>query len=686
MHITHRQLVIGPHSLVSTADDLGEAPYVIAGPRMYVIGRASGRIGGIGDEHLVGEMGGVWAHPLKVAEGFAVDVCDSHGVSIPVRDALFEEHLSDVVWRWSLHDLTVERRDAVVDAPSPTCWSSITLRNQGTETHAGELHLRVVLKFVPAWMSGMRSGGGSYSVEDGWLLGRDRAAPEQWGVACGTTSAPDSYRLIERDGGCDATLVYRWSLAGGDQHSWHFALVAETQHGADAAQRSCQTVLANGSEAIEQQLKAYAAHHLAVQTPDADLNRDTDLAQANLRLLDANYPDLGAYFLAGLPEYPQLFGCDTAYSVPGALAAGYATTMHSALEQLASYAERACGRVPHELTTNGRIFHPGNIQETPQFVIACWDYLRWTGDMAFARKVYPLCCEGMDGLLLSACWPEGLYPVGDGMVERLGMGSRKLDSACYHYAALHALAALSSAMDEHADAERYAQRAARLKERFAVDWWLEDEGLYADSLHSDNTPQLDGHWTIALPLQLGLTDSERATRMFERIEREWVNQWGLVHTRERDERVWTLPTGLLALADFAHGRAKQGLKLLHAIGLTARTGTLGTFKELIPEGICFVQLWSAALYLQIIVEGLAGVQPLAHLHQLHLAPCMPEEWDGITLHGLHVGDHMLNMRISSSSLHIEHLAGTQPLLIRFRGEECALAAGETRMLGAIPPR
>ena len=43
-----------------------------------------------------------------------------------------------------------------------------------------------------------------------------------------------------------------------------------------------------------------------------------------------------------------------------------------------------------------------------------------------------------------------------------------------------------------------------------------------------------------------------------RAEGGWLNEWGMVHTREREERVWTLPTGLLALAAFQHGRQPPG--------------------------------------------------------------------------------------------------------------------------------
>jgi hypothetical protein len=149
----------------------------------------------------------------------------------------------------------------------------------------------------------------------------------------------------------------------------------------------------------------------------------------------------------------------------------------------------------------------------------------------------------------------------------------------------------------------------------------------------------------------------------------------LVHTRLKEELVWTLPTGLLALTYFANGRAEAGLKLTQNIAKTAQYGTLGTFKELIPEGLCFVQLWSAALYIQAIVEGMLGIQPNAPQHTLHIAPCVPADLHPITLRGLLVGAHMLDITISATSVHVLHKEGPQSLRIVHRDTAIDLPAG-----------
>jgi glycogen debranching enzyme len=339
--------------------------------------------------------------------------------------------------------------------------------------------------------------------------------------------------------------------------------------------------------------------------------------------------------------------------------------MKSTLLALADYADRACGRIPHEVTTNGRVFNPGNTQETPQFAIACWDYFRWTGDVAFLRRVYPICREGVMDYVPSV-WGAGKYPTGDAMVERHGMGAYKLDSICYLMDALEKLCEMAHALDMPDDIAEYTKRLDDFKERFERDWWIEGEDLYADSLNNDLSQKSDGHWTVIVPLQLGQASPDRARRSFARIKRDWINEWGLVHTRGDDERVWTLPTGLAALAAFRYGEPELGVQLLQNIALTAGYGMLGAFKELIPIGLCFVQLWSAGLYVQGLLEGALGLEPRAHQHQLSIAPNLPSSWPEVRLSQIVVGTHTLSLQVSSSALEVRQVEGTAPLTIRFR--------------------
>ena len=58
----------------SATDRLDDRRYVVTGPRAYVVGTQAGRYPAMGF-HTRGEMGGVWAPPLKLLDGlwFAID-------------------------------------------------------------------------------------------------------------------------------------------------------------------------------------------------------------------------------------------------------------------------------------------------------------------------------------------------------------------------------------------------------------------------------------------------------------------------------------------------------------------------------------------------------------------------------------------------------------------------------------
>jgi hypothetical protein len=688
MLISQRTLRFGPHTLLAADAGRDVVPYFLAGRKMYSVGMTTGDLQPIGAEHLVGEMGGLWAHPIKVADGLTLLITEPDGTKPMAHSIELIELLSHVEWRYRLGGMEVKRRDFIVEEHA-AYFSTLTLRNAGARPRSGQLHLHVWLKFLGNWFGGMATGGGEYWLDDTVLLGYDRLWQGRWGVACGTTVAPERCLIEPRSVGRLVMLTYPFTINPGRSQTWEFLLTADHERGHDGARHLFSQLAGHGEKLLTEKVEHY--HHkvfggAALETPDRAVNCSFALAKANLLLLTADYgPVLPPYFLAGVPEYPQLFGCDTEYTIPGATASGFADISKSALLALADYGTRACGRIPHEITTNGRVFHPGNTQETPQFAAACWDYFAWTGDIVFLRRVYPLCKEGIDEYM-PAIWGGGgnLYPIGDGVVERPSMGARKLDSTCYLFQALRALCDMAEALELPEEARRYAARADELARRFEIDWWIEEEGMYADSLHTDGRPQFDGHWTVVLPLQLGMAGEDRARRALERIEHEWVNRWGLMHTRGREESVWTLPTGLLALTAFRYGLPSSGIRLLQNIADTASYGTLGAFKELIPIGLCFVQLWSAGLYIQGIMEGLLGLRPLAHMHRLAISPRLPSAWPVVRMREMEVGAHVLNLEMTPASLEVHHVGGPELLDLRYSLPENSGPLQHAIAYGPIP--
>ncbi|GAC1650559.1 MAG: hypothetical protein NVS4B8_24890 [Herpetosiphon sp.] len=681
--MNQQTLTFGPINL--HAEDPVPVPYLLSGTKMYVLGTTDGSLQPIGAEHLVGEMGGIWAQPVKWADGW-YPVVYQEDTAYPLQSCHhFEGRLSDATLHFRHQDLAIARTDIVME-DQPAITALLRIANHGTTTWHGSLGLVLRINIMPGWFSGWQRGQTVLDQTDSSIVAYDTLHRDHWGLAYGSTPTPD-HCITGHDGNKQtAELRFDVTLTPNEERTYECILTADHQNGSTGALALLKQLVGQSTDLLTAKRARYyeiAWGGVQLETPDQQTNHEYALAKINLHMLHADYaPYLPGYFLGGVPEYPQLFGCDTTYSTVGTVVAGWQNTMKSALSLLAARARMACGRIPHEVTTNGRTFNPGNTQETPQFAIAIWDYVRWTGDTAFLEEMYTICHEGVIDLV-AALWnsPYDGYPTGDAMVERTGMGTLKLDSACYLYAARQALANMASLLNRPEAASLHARTSGWL-ERFEQDWWLEDKQLYADSLHSDLQPQFDGHWTQVVPVQLGIAAPERATLVLDEIHRSFVSTHGLMHTRGVDERVWTLPTALLALADMRYGRCEEAVEQLHNIARTTRHGMLGAFEELIPSGLCFMQLWSSALYIQCIVEGILGLTPRAYCDELDICPTLPADWPSVTLRNLQVGDHTISVTATRQDCQIVHITGTRPLHIAYvtRGTYFAVMTAQAGIL------
>ena len=677
-------------------DDEAEVLYFLSGKRMYEIGAMSGRypplgwrrpgflvgkpLAEVGPEerpeepaHLLYEMGGIWAHPVKSLERitFSVQENDREPWVLESSQA-FVNHLAWAEFVFEREGLSIRRRDFVHE-DEPALFIQLVVENNRGRAVRGRLLVEVEPNLIPSWFSGLPNSTDDVEVLGGRVVAEDHArGRNDWVVVVGSDRAPLRTGVRRGESGRSvATLTFHLALEAGQKTALTVLVVAEQQRGRSAALDRFDRLIRRGDEVRALKERYYADLVFGGVRFDCPDRRAVDafyLAKANFVLLTADLPALGRYLFAGLPEYVQLFGTDTLYSIPGLLAVGQRDVARDALAALGRYAQQLAGRVPHEVTTNGRVFHPGNTQETPQFAIACWEYFRGTGERAFLEEVFPLCYEGVTRYVL-AHWDDDLdyYPGGNGMVERLGMGPEKLDAVCYFARALAILADMAGALGYAAQREDLQTLAAALYTAINADFWIDEERMWADSLAEDHTKKLDGYWTVAVPMETGVADPDKGLKALERIEREWVNEYGMVHTREREPLVWTLPTGVLATAEYRYGRGEMGWRLTANIAETMYTGMLGAFKELIPEGLCFMQLWSPALYLQGVVQGLFGVQPTAHESRLDVLPQVPAAWSFARIEDLPVGGHLVNLhygRDAVDRLVVEHAEGDRPLTCR----------------------
>jgi len=658
---------LGDIHLSSTMADM-QKPYFLAGEKLNVLGAMDGTYPPLG--RLLGDQSGIWTQPAKVMDGIEYAILE--GTEQPwllTGSRHFVNDFYAVHFFFARKELEIERQDVVAEL-EPVLFSHLTIRNVSGQPRSLRLRVTGYVNIRPSWRSGLPSGPDVLEYKEGLVRAFDEAQAK-WAVAFGADRQPISGVTEENRG----VLIYDLRVPAGGAATITVVIAADKQGGVDSA----VALFKNSAGAFERGLASRASYYeqwvfggVSFESSDRLVRDAFYLAKANLLMLTTdNRPYLPApYFSAGIPIYPQLFSNDSDYSIPGAVAGGFRDTGHGALEDLALYAEKQHGWVPHEITTNGRFLGPGNRQETPQFVMTVWNYFEWTGDIAFLKRMYPLCKQGLDYMLGHFDRNGNGYLEGPGLIEINGMGTEKVDAAAYLYGAYKTLSVMAQALGEQRDSLRYSHYAAQFRTRFNHDWWDSEAQMWADSLDNEGHRRLDGYWSVVFPMESGVADPDKAYIALHRIQERWVNQWGGVHTNRpdiTDQGSGVVTSNVFALTAFRYGLSEFGWRMLRLAALAPRErGELGAFAETVPlGGSDLMQLWSSGPYLAAVIEGLAGIHPDAGSNAVEILAQMPNGVDGFKLGKVVVGAHVLDLeqkREEDTLLTIiRHVSGTGPL-------------------------
>jgi glycogen debranching enzyme len=650
--------------------------FLNSGRRIYVIGDIDGRFrprtnpydlyafGGPHPEDVLAEkLQGVWAQPVKGFSRYSFAV-ETGGETWDLDEA---EHFTQAVTHASFDfrraGLYASRRDfAALDLP--VLFSSLYLENESEQSQHVRLIFRAHFDLEDAWFTQLgeaRNAGENAAVEDGLLVARSQVLPEEWAAAAGCDVPTTAVHVL--DGGV-GEMVFDLALAPGEARVLTFALAVASQGGAAAARKLIQEALPRFETLLADKQAAYQRvldNGPRLHSPNEELNTAFRLSLANLQMLEAENEGLGRYFFAGIEIFPFWFSNDGAYSGPGLLAGGFRESFLNHVRIGQHF--QVEGRVPHQISPSAKTAFAGNAQETALWVMSVWDAFRWTGDRAFLQEVYPGAVLGLLDYTLGTIDPDGDgYPSGPGMVEAEGMGEEKLDSAAYAWAALKALAEMAAVLEDQPVWERALAWIDKIEANFEADWWDEPLGTYAMSLLQDNQRYPVPHWAVVVPLEVGLASPEHAAATFATLRAGYLNEWGLKHTAGEDERVWTLPTATLSRAAYRYGERGLGFEMLHHVAETLRHGSTGMFHELIPEGACFIQLWSAATLIRGVVEDLLGIEVRADRGEIRAAPRLPADWQSARLENLSFGAWVVNVEVwQDGSVKVEQVQGPKPV-------------------------
>jgi glycogen debranching enzyme len=691
-----------------------DQPYAAAGDRAYLIGTQDGNFPDMGG-HVPGEMGGLWLHPIKLVDGFRAEVRDlaTNQDSTLSRSTEFVNYPYGNRFRYGpvLDSLEIERFQFSPDG-QPGVIVQYTFQNVADRTRRLRFQLAVKTDLRPVWYSE------HLKIED---------APDTV-----TWRATDN-RFLARDTGHDWFCVWGATPSAGAEPVTHPApiqtrgsgVTAASDHSLSVAPHAAATltfVFAGSAASRSAALSAYnylATHRAALLTrkvahyrsiidrarvriPDQRLQQVYNWVRVDAEWLAREVPGIGRGLGGGLMEYPWWFGTET-YSLQALSASGGVDLAKQMLRLLKNQSMKANGngRILHELTTNGAVSNPGNTQETAQFILTVGKVVDWTGDLAFAREMYPAMTLGIHWLLTDMDQNKDLFPEGYGIMEVLGLNAELIDVAVYTQQALEATAHIAGVLGQPDSAKHYQQLASRLEARINQRFWVDEEGSYADfygtraqaisaaegaikqiglkeanevtardkeligyyerlkqrfSAMPDTTRGwlTNKNWVIATPMETGIAPRARALPLLDKIRRENVGEYGPYLSATNRGAMMTISTGVQAVSEANYGRTDEALWYMDRIVQTFDRVTPGSISEMMPDYGCFVIAWTSYGIVLPLVGHVFGVQPDAVHRTVVFDPHPPTGWEDMSIENLPVGSTRVSFSRARTARGIEY--------------------------------
>lgn len=697
---------------ITGKQEYASSPYVTSGNRVYAVGYQNGSFPELG-WHIKGEMGGIWDHPIKLMDGFDI-ILNTDNSDYPLNKAdQFTNYpfANQMSYRFDEANLSVERWQFVPDDKEGML-VQIAITNQSDQPQTINLQFTGHADLRPTWL-GERTqmidhqDEATFEESLGAWVTKDRNNP--WYVIYGSDRKTTSYGEAEKDGkgkGISHQMTYDIRMKENSRQIINF-VIAGSFTDRKSAEKSYRDILENYMDQFLAKQDRYQqlAEKSKLTIPDKQLEQTFEWLKYNSDWLVQTVPGIGTGIVAGLPDYPWWFGVDSEYALKGYMAIGQ---QEIALQTIAlidslSRAVNDNGRIIHETSTNGAVFNPGNINETPQFVSLVWEVYRWTGDKEFLRKYFPVIKKGLIWLTDEKDANKNQFPDGFGMMEIHGLNSEMIDVAAYTQRAFADAANIAEALGANSNAMVYREAAARLKKKINEEFWSEEFQSYADFIGTDqqalqliedaiiradtldkpwavaelkNTretikanPSRDSrpfvvhhNWVVNTPMEMGIATPERAQQALRTADK-FVNPFGVFVTGiDRDASagsdegsfkgskvfsytgaVMTLPTGVQAVAEANYGNADRALSYIKKMSRTFSYALPGSMYEVSPDYGMFTQAWNIYGFAVPVIQQFFGISPDAAEKKIRVSPMMPSEWNTALLENVVVADNTVSL-------------------------------------------
>lgn len=463
-----------------------------------------------------------------------------------------------------------------------------------------------------------------------------------------------------------------------------YIFMAASMNGAAEAEATYKK-LAERHDALEEDSAHYYDEYLQrtvnVELPDEQLQKAYDWSRISVIQGMVTNPKLGTGLIAGYrtsgesqrPGFAWFFGRDALWTSFALNSAGDFASTKTALQFLTQF-QREDGRIPHEIAQTAYLVdwfknYPygfASADATPLYIIAVEDYVRSSGDIAFAREHWTNVHKAYE-FLRSTYGPMGLprnFGVGHGWVE--GGPLLPVQSELYQSGlgaeAIRCLVELAKLTGHDDEAKSLADEFTAQKARINGAFWLEDNQYYAFGVNQENKIVPEATVLSTVPMWFGVLDASRSEKTIAELSTlNHSTDWGMRIISDKSPlysaggyhygSVWPLFTGWAAVGEYNYHQAHPGWENLRANALLALDGSPGHVTEVLSgtyyQGLSTAsphQIWSAAMVISPLLKGLFGLKADAVTHTLTLAPSLPANWNSFSLRNVRIGKVTADIR------------------------------------------
>jgi glycogen debranching enzyme len=430
-------------------------------------------------------------------------------------------------------------------------------------------------------------------------------------------------------------------------------------------------------------------------------NEWIEKSRADLALLTSELPT-GPYPYAGIPWFSTPFGRDAIVTalqtlwLDPALARGVLRFLaKNQAHETSSFQDAAPGKIMHE-TRKGEMTtlrelpfgqYYGGVDTTPLFIMLAGAYADRTGDLGLIEELWPalsaaqawidsVATSNPDGFLVYAraeesglvnqAWKDSGDSIfhADGRIPKGPIAVIEVQG--YVFAALQAMAALAERHGDKEAAQRWRERAEKIRIAVERKFWMEEMGFYGIAVDGNGDLCRVKASNVGHLLYTGIPSQERADKVHNLfLSPMFDTGWGIRTLGPQQARfnpmsyhngsVWPHDTAFCAAGLGRYGDRDGVVRLLNEMFETAVRFDMRLpelfcgFPRSSGEGpiaypvACLPQAWAAGSIFMML-QACLGLSIDGWKGEVHVdRPYLPAGIDHLEIHGVAVGGEILNI-------------------------------------------